>query len=109
MVKIEEGELQKITAEITGDELQASGDITILYNDIKLGLLELDEGKNTMDKKSVTSFLANTFVLKKIILKKVKSREKLKLNLSGSGRGGFFLLVWKTILTGALKHDRCTN
>lgn len=103
LIKIERGLIKRITADIKGDELQASGDITVLYNDIKLGLLEKDKGKKKLDKKSVTSFLANAVVLKKDNPREGEAPRKVQAAFTRVPEGGFFLLVWKTMLTGALK------
>jgi hypothetical protein len=103
LVKIEKGELQKLAADIKGNELAASGNITLLYRDVKLALLERDKGAKTLDKKSVTSFLANALVLKKDNPKEGEAPRKVQAEFQRMPEGGFFLLVWKTILTGALK------
>lgn len=103
LVKIEKGMLQKLHANLKGDELQASGDVFLLYSDLKLFLLEKDKGEEELDKKGVTSFFANTFVLKKDNPKKGDEPRKEQAAFKRIPEGGFFMLVWKTMLTGALK------
>jgi hypothetical protein len=103
MIEIEKGELQKLQANLQGDQLHASGEVTVLYKDVKLSLLEKDKGETILDKKSVTSFLANTFVLKKDNPKEGEEPRKVQAEFKRIPEGGFFMLVWKTILTGALK------
>ncbi|TMI62042.1 MAG: hypothetical protein E6H07_17415 [Bacteroidetes bacterium] len=103
MVKIEKGELQKLDANIQGDQLQASGDITVLYKDLKLFPLEKDKGEKELDKKGVTSLVANAFVLKKDNPKEGEEIRKVQAAFKRIPEGGFFMLVWKTIMTGTLK------
>lgn len=103
MVKIEEGLLQKLGANLKGDQLKASGDISILYKDLKLHLLEKDRGEKQLDKKGITTFFANTFVLKKDNPKRGEEPRKEQAEFKRIPEGGFFMLVWKTIMTGALK------
>ena len=103
LVKIEKGSLQKLQANMKGDELQASGEITILYKDLKLHLLEKDKGEKELDKKGVTTLFANMFVLKKDNPKEGDEPRKEQVQFKRIPEGGFFMLVWKTILTGGLK------
>ena len=103
LVKIDKGELQKIEASLKGDHLQASGDVTLAYNDLKLLLLEKDKGEKKLDKKGVTTLFANLFVLKKDNPKKGEELQKEQAEFKRIPEGGFFMLVWKTILTGVLK------
>lgn len=103
MTKIKSGVIQKVEAKIKGDQWQANGNILILYKDLNLSLLEKDKGKAALDKKDVTSFIANAFVLKKNNPKKGEEPRKETAEFKRIPEGGFFMLVWKTILAGALK------
>jgi hypothetical protein len=103
MMKLEKGELQKLQANIKGNELGASGNVLVLYKDLKLSLLEKDKGKSALDKKDVTSLLANLFVLKKDNPKEGKAPRVAQAQFKRDPEGGFMMLVWKTILVGVLK------
>jgi hypothetical protein len=103
MMKVEKGELQKLQANLHGNELGASGDVTVLYKDMKLALLEKDKGKAALDKKDFTSFVANLFVLKKDNPKEGKPPRTEQAYFKRDPEGGFMMLVWKTILVGILK------
>jgi hypothetical protein len=103
LLKLERGTVQGVEASLQGDEKKASGTVLIRYSDLKLALLEKDSDKNTPDKKDVTSLLANLVVLKK---DNPKSGGPLRTETAAFTRipeGGFFMLVWKTILVGTLK------
>jgi len=103
MMKLEKGELQKLQASIKGNEMGASGEVLVLYKDMKLSLLEKDKGKSALDKKDVTSFIANLFVLKKDNPKEGKAPRVEQAQFKRDPEGGFMMLVWKTILVGVLK------
>ena len=103
MMKLEKGTLQKLSADMKGDELGASGEVLVLYNDLKLSLLEKDKGKTNLDKKNVTSLFANLFVLKKENPKNGKAPRTEQGSFKRDPTGGFVMLVWKTILVGVLK------
>ena len=51
----------------------------------------------------MTSFLANAFVLKKDNPKEGESLRNVQAEFKRNPDGGFFMLVWKTIMAGALK------
>lgn len=103
MMKMEKGTLQSAEATVQGNELKASGTVFIPYTGLKLSLLEKDNGKKALDKKDVTSFIANLFVIKDDNPKKGKEPRKETAEFVRLPEGGFFMLVWKTILVGALK------
>lgn len=103
LVKIDKGVVQKLVANLKGDQSGASGDVTLAYKDLKLVLLEKDKGEKKLDKKGVTTLFTNLFVLKKDNPKKGEELKKEQASFRRIPEGGFFMLVWKTILTGALK------
>ena len=103
MMKVEKGTLQKAEAAISGDQWKAHGNVLVLYKDLKLSLLEKDKGKKELDKKDVTTFLANNFVLKENNPSPNDDPRREKAAFKRIPDGGFFMLVWKTMLVGVLK------
>lgn len=101
MMKMERGRVQSAEATVQGNQQAATGSVYIPYNDLKLAILE-KEGKE-LDKKDVTSFLANLLVLKNDNPKKGGAPRRETSQFTRIPEGGFFMLVWKTILVGALK------
>lgn len=103
MMKIERGTVNGLQANMSGDQHKASGDVLLQYNDLKVALMEKETGEKVLDKKNVTSFLANLLVIKNDNPKKGKTPEKQTGSFQRDPNGGFFMLVWKTMLVGALK------
>ncbi|HEX8314630.1 MAG TPA: hypothetical protein VF609_06550, partial [Flavisolibacter sp.] len=103
MVKIDNGTVHKLQATIKGNEWKADGNVLLLYKDLKIHLLEKDAGKKALDKKDVTSFLANLLVIRNSNPKKGNEPRKVTAAFQRDRNGGFFMLIWKTILVGALK------
>lgn len=103
MMKLEKGILQSLDATITGNEQGASGEVTVLYNDLKVSVLEKNKDKAGLNKKHITSFLANVILLKDDNPKKGKAPRKEQTSFKRDPTGGFMMLVWKTILVGVLK------
>ncbi len=102
LVKIDKGTIQELHADIKGDQLRASGNIKILYNDLKLEMLEKDKGEKELDRKGVTSFVAG-IILKKDNPKKGEAPRIAASEFTRIPEGGFFMLIWKTIMVGLLK------
>lgn len=103
LMKMEKGTLNKLTATINGDQAKAQGNVTVLYSDLKLSLLEKEKDQKALDKKDVTSLLANLFVIKNDNPRKGKEPRRETASFQRDPNGGFFMLIWKTILVGALK------
>ncbi len=103
MLKVEQGSLQKLQASMKGDQSKATGNVLMLYKDLKIHLMEKDKGKAALDKKNVTTFLANLFVIKNDNPKKGSEPRKETASYRRDANGGFFMLIWKTVLVGALK------
>jgi hypothetical protein len=103
LMKMEKGTLQSAEASMAGDQWKATGNVFIPYQDLKLSLLEKDKGEKALDKKGVTTFLANLFVLKKNNPQEGKDARREQASFTRIPEGGFFMLVWKTLLVGALK------
>jgi hypothetical protein len=103
LVKIENGVLEKVRTTISGDQWKAHGDVLVLYKDLKLSLLEKDKGKKELDKKDVTTFVANNFVLKENNPAANDHPRREKAEFKRIPDGGFFMLVWKTMMVGVLK------
>lgn len=103
LMKMEKGHLQSAEATLQGNERKASGTVFIPYTDLKLTLLEKDKDKKALDKKDVTTFLANLLVIKNNNPATGKDARKEQAEFTRIPEGGFFMLVWKTILVGALK------
>ena len=103
LLKIEDGTLQKAQASISGDQWKAHGNVLVLYKNLKLALLEKDPGKKKLDKKDVTTFIANNFVLKENNPASNDDPREEKAEFKRIPDGGFFMLVWKTMMVGVLK------
>jgi hypothetical protein len=99
---VKRGELKKLSAHISGNNYKASGQVVFLYDNLHITPMKKDESKpDGLKKKSVTSFIANTFVLKE---ENPKNGEQRKADASFTrSTGTFFNLIWKTTFVGILK------
>jgi len=100
---VKRGELKELHSQVQGDNQQATGNVTILYENLHLTPLKKDpQNSGELKKKSVTSLIANTFVLKDE--NPSKDGEVRRADASFTRNSGtFFNLIWKTTLVGILK------
>lgn len=103
LVKIKDGTIQKVEVKVKGNERKATSDVLLLYKDLNVSLLEKDSDKKALDKKDVTSFLANLLLIKNDNPKGNKEPRREKGEFIRNPNAGFLNLVWKAALTGILK------
>jgi hypothetical protein len=99
LVEIKELEIDKLKAEITGDNNHGNGRVSFAYHDLKIAALkESDKGK--LKKRGIVSFLANTFVVKR---DGETPPEKYNVTYQRDPYRSFFNVVWQTISLGVIK------
>ena len=103
LVKIDKGTVQGTKVSIKGDEDAAAGNVSLLYNDLKLSLYEKESDESGLDKKGLIGLLANALVIKDNNPKKGEAPRKPNADFKRDPQAGFFNLVWKTALVGILK------
>lgn len=96
---IESGILNKCEFHLQGNDYGAGGTVTLLYNDLKVKVLEKDAKDGQFKPKKFASFLANA-VLKDDNPKKNKPVRVARINYRRDVNKSFFNLVWKSIFTG---------
>lgn len=104
LFKVKRGELKKLSAQMKGNNYNASGNVILLYDNLNITPLKKDSSTTGgLKKKSVTNFVANTFVLKD--QNPAKNGDVRKANLSTKQKPGasFFNLLWKIAFKGILK------
>jgi hypothetical protein len=100
---VKRGYLKSLEAHVAGNNNKATGNIVMLYDNLHVTPLKRDnDDSNHLKKKSVTSFIANTFVLKDSNPSKNGEVRKEKAS-ANRGSGTFFNLIWKTTFVGILK------
>lgn len=101
LFEIKEGTINKLEAHINGNNLNATGKILLLYENLKINAFKKDEDKKgAIKKRGFISFIANNF----IIAKSNPSKGNILIHASAFYQRdihkSFFNLIWKTILTG---------
>ncbi len=101
LFEIKNAQIKKLTAHIQASDKRASGKVSFLYNDLKIGVLTPDENaKGKLKEKGFISFIANSFVIKKA---NNESGAFENASAQRNPQKSFFNLIWKTILDGITK------
>ena len=104
MFSIQKGSLKSLRSSVNGNNNQGTGSVNFQYEDLKVEALEKDAGKpGGLDKKDVTSFVANTFLLKKQNPVAYGDPRKGSCSFELDPYSSFFNLIWKTTFVGILK------
>lgn len=64
LIKVTSGTLKQLTFDIHANRYKASGKVSILYNNLKVGVLKADSTFNDLSKRPVATLFANVFILK---------------------------------------------
>jgi hypothetical protein len=108
MVTIRKGMFNKITFDLSGNDLMAKGSSLFLYDDLKIDLLKKDDKDSTItEKKGVTSFVANIFARNKN--PQNGETRKNDVYMDRDITKSWFYLIWKSIFAAAKKTVQGKN
>jgi hypothetical protein len=96
---IKEGHFNGLTFDLHGNDYSMNGTVKLLYDNLKVALLEKDKGAAETDKKFLTSLLAN-FVIKNSNPKGDDEVRVKQVYLARNTNRSLFYLCWKTIFKG---------
>ncbi|MGY3052724.1 hypothetical protein ACVWYG_000920 [Pedobacter sp. UYEF25] len=100
LVKIETGQIDKLSFNASGNTNLASGSLSMRYHNLKVELLSDDiDGKGTK-KKGFLSFLANTLLVNDKNPKDGETPREATMSNTRIASASFFNLMWKTIFVG---------
>ncbi len=102
LAELESLDVQKITFHIDGNESGAHANMTMLYSNLKVNLLEVEDD-NALDKKDVTSFFANKLFTYDANPHNGKEVRRVTPSVKREVNKSFFNLIWRCIFTGALQ------
>lgn len=99
LARMEKGTIDHLHFDLTGNDSQSQGQLTLLYNDLKISLLKKDKKENKYDKKGLASLAANIFI-KNSNPGKGETTRSADVHFDRILDKSFFNLIWKTIFTG---------
>ncbi len=101
MFKIQKGTIQSGIANVVGNDFSADAKVNVLYNDIEL--VPLKRSNDDLKKKTIFSFVANTFLIKKNNPSKNEKPRISEVTCARDHHDSFFNFVWHSISTSILK------
>src|SRR5215213_244078 len=104
LFRLKSGTINSMTAHVDGTDAKATGKVLLLYKDLHVDPLEKDKQKpGELNKKHVTGFIANSFILKDENPAGKEVPRNPDAVFIRDPHGSFFNLIWKTTLVGILK------
>lgn len=97
--RLEDGRIQSLYFNFDANNYKANGKVKMLYENLKLSLLEKQDGKKELDKKTVASFVANIVVKNDNPTRKDEARVS-DVTFERDTNRSIFHLVWKSIFKG---------
>ena len=97
LARIEKGAVKELVFNLDGDNYTGKGDLTLLYEDLKVSALKMDED-NEYKKKGVASIVANAMVKNKN--PQGGKTRKATIDYKRNTNRSFFNLIWKSIFSG---------
>ncbi len=101
MVKIVTGTLKQMTFNITANRQKATGNVQVLYNNLKINILKADTVLDALKKRTIASLYANLFIIKHNNPDKPGERPRsFNVDYIRTAETPFFKFMWQTLLTG---------
>jgi hypothetical protein len=98
--RLKEGQVKNLDFDIEGSDYAAKGTVRMIYNDLKLSLLEKEPGSGELDKKTLASFVANIVVKNDNPNGKDEAPRIANVDLDRDTNRSIFHLAWKSIFKG---------
>ena len=103
-VQLKNGILQGIKGHVEGNNFRINGNISATYRDLNIVALKKETGQNgKIKKKKVTSFIANTFLIKNSNPSPGEDTRRPEFSIERDHHSHFFNFVWQAFLSGILK------
>lgn len=101
MLKITSGNIKQFNFDIHANRKAFKGRISLLYNDLKVSILEADTANNRLKKQQLISIFANLFVIKRNNPDAIGKAPRFSdVNYLRPKDSPFFKTVWRTLLQG---------
>lgn len=98
--RIEDGQVRGLQFNFSGNDYSMNGNMRLLYDDLKVALLEKDKGAKEWDKKSLTSFVANLLIKNSNPKDEDEAPRDVTVTNDRDTNRSIFNAAWKTIFKG---------
>jgi hypothetical protein len=98
--RIEKGTVQRIEFDLAGTNYGMKGKVLFLYDDMRVAILEKDEGATEWDKKALTSLAANFLLKNDNPSSKNKEPRVQEVDYTRDTNRSIFHMTWKSLFSG---------
>jgi hypothetical protein len=98
--ELKDGRLQQLLFNFKGNNYNLDGTVKMLYKDLKVAILEKEEGTRELDKKTVASLAANIFIKNNNPGSEKEEPRVITVNFERDTNRSIFSLVWKSLFKG---------
>jgi hypothetical protein len=97
---MEDGRLANLQFNFAGSDYGLTGTVKMLYDDLKISVLERDKGSKELDKKTLATFAASIMIKKSNPQGKKDDPRVVKVQIERDTNRSIFYLVWKSLFKG---------
>ncbi|MCG2617050.1 hypothetical protein LZZ85_22330 [Terrimonas sp. NA20] len=98
--RIEQGTINGLSFTLSGNTNNMTGQVKMLYDDLKVSLLQKDDESKKLEKKKLASFAANIMIKNSNPSKKKEEPRVANVNFTRDKHRSIFHLSWKSLFTG---------
>lgn len=98
--RMEEGTIKSVHFDFKGTDYEMNGTVRLLYDDLKVALLEKDKDEKEMNKKKLTSFVANLLIKNSNPSGKNNEPRVVRVTYPRDPNRSIFNLSWKALFKG---------
>ncbi|HEX8378741.1 MAG TPA: hypothetical protein VF602_13065, partial [Pedobacter sp.] len=99
LLDISSGTAKEATFSVKGDYRNARGEMTIIYNDLNIGILKLNRNKK-LQRSTLLSLVANNLLLKEDNPSQGEPLRKGKITYSRPDSISFYSMIWNSLFSG---------
>ena len=107
--KLEEGRLNNLHFKLEGNDYDTHGTVKMLYEDLKVAVLEKEKGSKKLDKKTVASIAANIIIKNSNPVNDKDDPKIVTVQMERNTNRSIFYLVWKSLLKGIKETSGIKN
>lgn len=98
--KLEDGRLKSLHFDLAGNDYSMNGRVKMLYDDLKISVLERDKGSKELDKKTLATIAANIIIKNSNPQRKKDEAKVIEVQMERDTNRSIFYLVWKSLFKG---------
>ncbi|MEP7371980.1 MAG: hypothetical protein ABI675_01245 [Chitinophagaceae bacterium] len=98
--RLEDGKLRNLQFNLAGHDYGMAGTVKMLYDDLKVSVLERDKGSKKLDKKTLATIAANIIIKNSNPGRKKDEPRVAEIQMERDTNRSIFSLVWKSLFKG---------